>query len=306
MHFDPLNIPKLTRHVSDFSGILSEAQVKLLSDELSEHEKNSTEQVVVILIPHRQWHELLDIWLKVFNENGIWKKDLNNGLLLIIATEEKKIRIVTGKWMEIAYSEMRCREIIENHLRPLLNKWHYSELIQEFISAIKLSNISKWEIKERYLGINGKTPKKMSDLRWILIYCYLFWFIFPLINDGYIWWFFWLIWWIWSFLVLRNIWKEGKTWWYFYPFSLLLSWLLVIMSVIMLFSPAKCILTNTTYFWKEYSCERNIVGYKYNYTKSVSMTTTSSSSKQSSHKSQSTSSSFWWWGGSSNGGGYGD
>ena len=72
----------------------------------------------------------------MFNENGIGQKNLNNGLLLIIATEEKKLRIITGKGMEIKYSEMVCREIVEKHLRPLLNEGKYEEMIKEWEKII--------------------------------------------------------------------------------------------------------------------------------------------------------------------------
>ena len=61
---------------------------------------------------------------------------------MIIATEEKKLRIITGKGMEIKYSEMRCRDIIENKLRPLLNKGKYKELTSQWIEEIAQLNPS--------------------------------------------------------------------------------------------------------------------------------------------------------------------
>jgi uncharacterized protein len=67
----------------------------------------------------------------LFNENGIGQLDLNNGLLLIVSTQEKRLRIVTGKGMEIKYNEMVCREIVEKQLRPLLNQGRYEEMIQK-------------------------------------------------------------------------------------------------------------------------------------------------------------------------------
>jgi hypothetical protein len=110
---DPLAIPPLAKHVTDYSSALSSEQTELLSTKFAEHENTTTEQVLTVLIPHRQWHELRDIWLKLFNENGIGQRDLNNWLLLIVSTEEKKLRIITGKGMEIKYSEMVCRDIVE-------------------------------------------------------------------------------------------------------------------------------------------------------------------------------------------------
>ena len=73
-HFNPLSFPKLEKYVNDFSSILSEEDQRTLNEALSEHEKITTEQVVVVLFPHREGHELIDIGLKLFNENGIGQK----------------------------------------------------------------------------------------------------------------------------------------------------------------------------------------------------------------------------------------
>lgn len=134
---NPLELPPLTKHVTDLSGVLGNQQAELLSTKFAEHENATTEQVLTVLIPHRQWHELRDIWLKLFNENGIGQRDLNNGLLLIVSTEEKKLRIVTGKGMEIKYNEMVCREIVEKQLRPLLDAGKYEEMITRWREIIR-------------------------------------------------------------------------------------------------------------------------------------------------------------------------
>jgi uncharacterized membrane protein YgcG len=51
---NPLSIPPLAKHVTDFSGVLSSEQTELLSAKFAEHENATTEQVLAVLIPHRQ------------------------------------------------------------------------------------------------------------------------------------------------------------------------------------------------------------------------------------------------------------
>lgn len=136
---NPLNLPKLTKYINDFSDIFTVEQIEAMSQIFIDHENATTEQVVTIFIPHREWNELLDIWLKIFNENGIGQKNLNNGILLIVATEEKKLRIIVGKWLELKYTEMVCREIIENQLRPLLNEGKYEKMTQNWGEIINNS-----------------------------------------------------------------------------------------------------------------------------------------------------------------------
>ncbi len=159
---NPLAIPHLTDYISDFASILTAEQKQSLDTLFRDHETQTTEQVVTVLFPHREWHELLDIWLKVFNENGIGQKNLNNGLLLIVATEEKKLRIIVGKWLELKYTEMVCRDIIENHLRPLLNEGKYEEMINWFIHIIS-----------RKIEIEAKPKSKTISKKWILLPIFL-------------------------------------------------------------------------------------------------------------------------------------
>lgn len=96
--FDVMNVPVLTEHVTDFSNILSVEQKQNL-EQISRNYENATpdkKQVFVVLFPNRNGKELLDIGLKIFRDSGIGQKATNNGILLLIATEEKKIRIITG------------------------------------------------------------------------------------------------------------------------------------------------------------------------------------------------------------------
>lgn len=152
---NPLHFPKLEKYVNDFSQIFNAQKVEELSTLFQNHETATTEQVVTILFPHRQGNELLDIWLKVFNENGIGQKDTNNGLLLIIATEEKKLRIVVGKWLEYKYTDDICKDFIETKLRPLLNEGKYEDLVREWYKIV--SNLER------------EIPKQNSTVTLILI-----------------------------------------------------------------------------------------------------------------------------------------
>lgn len=132
-----INIPiHLSAFVTDCSWVLSSSEARELDGLFLTHQDRTGEQVVTVLFPHRQGRELLDIGLEIFNENTIGQKDINNGLLLIIATEEQKIRIITGKWMEITYTEMVCRTIVESYLRPLLWEGKYKELIKTWYDIV--------------------------------------------------------------------------------------------------------------------------------------------------------------------------
>lgn len=80
--------------MNDYAGVLSQEESQTLNQLAEATEKATKHQIVTVLFPHREGNELFDIALKAFNDNGIGDKERNDGLLLAIATEEKKIRIM--------------------------------------------------------------------------------------------------------------------------------------------------------------------------------------------------------------------
>ena len=304
---DPLSLPKLEQFVNDFSGLIPEAKRIELNELFATHEKNTTEQVVVVLFPHREGNELIDIGMKIFHDNGIGQKWQNNGLLLIISTEEKKIRLITGKGMEIKYSEMRCRDIIENHLRPLLNSWKYEELIGDFAERIQETN-NTTESKNESVWYSNIVEEKEQFMRrvkysvyWALAYVISLPFLslllpFPMnVSTILISIWVWLI--IWSYFLLKH---EGTSYKILWGIIFLLSLVFIIPNVKTYFCYGKT----------DLACRLHIESYNSSPSDRWSVYRDSSSSSDWGTDSSSSSdwggSSYGGGGGSSNGGGYGD
>ena len=131
---DPMNLPKFEHFVNDYSNTLSIEQKEELEQLAQQIETNSGYQVVTVLFPHREGNELFDIALKAFNENKIWDKKRNDGLLLAIATEEKKIRIVVWYGLEDKIPDLLAKQIIETLIRPEVNNWNFHQGIKNFYS----------------------------------------------------------------------------------------------------------------------------------------------------------------------------
>ena len=91
---DVNHLPELERYITDFTDTLTLEELNELEAIAENYYEASTNQLVAVVIPDRQGRELFDIGIKIFNENGIGEKGKNNGLLLLIAKNEKKIRIV--------------------------------------------------------------------------------------------------------------------------------------------------------------------------------------------------------------------
>lgn len=141
-----MNLPKLTQFVNDFSNSLSQDQLTELNKIAKDYETKTTNQILVVLFPNRNWKELADIWLKVFRDNQIWQKGKNNWLLLLISTEEKKIRIVTWYWLEWDIPDVLASDIIEKDIRPAVNESKIYDWIKNYYNrVIKALDTGEWK-----------------------------------------------------------------------------------------------------------------------------------------------------------------
>ncbi len=129
---DTMNFPKLTQWVTDFSNSLSASQLGELNAIAKNYETQSSNQIVAVVFPNRNGNELIDIGMKIFTDNGIGRKDVNNGLLLLISSEEKKIRIIVWYGLEGVYPDLMASQVIENDIRPLVNAGDIAGAIKIF------------------------------------------------------------------------------------------------------------------------------------------------------------------------------
>src|SRR5581483_5381968 len=92
--------PALTGRVVDDADLLSPADEQELTDELKALEDKSSDQVVVVTLPSLQGYAIEDYGYRLGRHWGIGTAKLNNGVLLIVAPNERKVRIEVGYGLE--------------------------------------------------------------------------------------------------------------------------------------------------------------------------------------------------------------
>lgn len=117
-----LNFPALTGRVVDQAGILSPAVKEELESALADHENNTTNQVVVVTIKNLGGVDISDYSLKLGRYWGIGQKDKNNGVLLVVAPNDRRVRIEVGYGLEGTITDAFSEAIIDNYIIPELTK----------------------------------------------------------------------------------------------------------------------------------------------------------------------------------------
>jgi uncharacterized protein len=118
------NPPKL---VNDAANILNPAEVASLEKKLVALDDSSSNQIVVAIIPTLDGYPIEDYANKLFRDWGIGSKEKNNGILLLIAVNERKTRIEVGYGLEGAIPDVTAKSIIDNDIDPnFKNKAYYA------------------------------------------------------------------------------------------------------------------------------------------------------------------------------------
>ncbi|MFT4255104.1 MAG: TPM domain-containing protein [Caulobacter sp.] len=110
--------PPLTGRVVDQAGVLSPAAEQRLTDELAALEKDTGRQVVVATLSSLQGYEIEDYGYQLGRAWGIGEKDRNTGALLIVAPNERKVRIEVGYGLEPVLTDALSSVIIQSAVLP--------------------------------------------------------------------------------------------------------------------------------------------------------------------------------------------
>lgn len=113
-----LPVPALSGHVIDNTGTLDAAHQKALEDKLSAFEASSGSQVVVLMVPTTQPEDIASYANRVGNTWKIGRKAIGDGLLLIVAKDDRKLRIEVAKTLEGAIPDLAASQIINDAITP--------------------------------------------------------------------------------------------------------------------------------------------------------------------------------------------
>ena len=115
---DVLPVPALTGHVMDSTGTLTAAQQSALEDKLTTFEQSRGAQVVILMISSTQPEDIAAYAQRIGDSWKIGRKNIGDGLLLVVAKNDRKVRIETTKALEGAIPDLAASQIIETAITP--------------------------------------------------------------------------------------------------------------------------------------------------------------------------------------------
>jgi len=130
------------RFVNDFVGIMDASTKERIEMTLRNFEKATTNEIAIAIVPSLNGESVEEYAVNLFKKWGIGKKGKDNGLLLLIAMKDRKMRIEVGYGLEGVLTDLKAGRIIDNNLKPHFKKAatgdqsEYAKGIEEALSVV--------------------------------------------------------------------------------------------------------------------------------------------------------------------------
>jgi uncharacterized protein len=165
--------PELQGRITDEAGLLTPAEKTDIESDLASLEQTSTDQLAVVTVKSLQGSSIEDYGIDLARKWGIGQKGKDNGILLIVAPNDHKVRIEVGRRLEPIMTDAMSAIIIQNAILPKFRRGDFAGGIKDGVRDIKAVLLGDAEeVKQRAAG--GRSPK---DDPTVMIHLILFFLI---------------------------------------------------------------------------------------------------------------------------------
>lgn len=139
--------PNPPRLVNDVAGVLSPEQVAILEQKLVALDDSTSNQIAVVLIKTLNDYPIEEYANKLFREWGIGNKKTNNGVLILAAIDDRKVRIEVGYGLEGAIPDVTASSIYRNEIVPAFREQNYFRGINNAVDALSKAAAGEYKVK---------------------------------------------------------------------------------------------------------------------------------------------------------------
>lgn len=129
-------IPKLQHPIHDEAGLLRLSDRKALEAILSAHKEAYGDEIAVLILADLEDEIIEDLAVKVFEQWGLGKAQKDNGILLLIAMTQKKVRIEVGYGLEDRITDIQAKRLIRETLQPYFREKRYRQGLEKTLYAL--------------------------------------------------------------------------------------------------------------------------------------------------------------------------
>lgn len=129
-------VPPLQSRVTDLTGTLPAQQVARLEQRLAAFEQEKGAQVAVLMVPSVQPESIEEYAVRAFEQWKLGRKGIDDGVLLVIAKEDRRLRIEVGYGLEGALNDATAKRIISDDIVPHLKRGDFAAGVDAGVARI--------------------------------------------------------------------------------------------------------------------------------------------------------------------------
>jgi uncharacterized protein len=150
--------------VNDFANILTQDQIDALERKLIAYDDSTSNQIAIVLLPTitdkgGEEYPIEDVGLKILREWGVGNAKNNNGIIILAAMQEHKLRIEVGYGLEGVIPDVTAKTIIDNDITPNFKSNDYYRGLDAAINSIIEAARGEYKAPEGYHQ-GSKVPGK--------------------------------------------------------------------------------------------------------------------------------------------------
>jgi uncharacterized protein len=184
-----LNLPSLSGRVVDQANIVQPSTRNAIEQKLADLETKSGIQLVVATVPSLEGQEIEPYANELFRNWKLGEKTKNNGVLLLVAPNERRVRIEVGYGLEGTLTDALSKVIIANAMTPRFKAGDFGDGISrgvDDIITVLTTNASDWQQRPSLRLDNQQTADPIS---WVLIAALIALITLLVVSPGFRWFF---------------------------------------------------------------------------------------------------------------------
>jgi uncharacterized protein len=147
--------PVPQRLVVDNANILSSSEQETLERKLVALDDSTSNQIAILTVKSLNGESIEDVANATFREWGIGNKKTKNGVLVLVAIEDRKIRIEVGYGLEGAIPDITANDIIDNDIKPNFKQGNYFDGLNAAVDNLSKAAAGEYHVAREKKAIKG-------------------------------------------------------------------------------------------------------------------------------------------------------
>jgi uncharacterized protein len=162
-----LEVPQLQGYVNDYAGMISPQTKTELENELRAFEQTDSTQLVILTIPSLEGEDLEEFSIRVADTWRIGQKNKDNGIILLVAQQERKLRIEVGQGLEGKLTDLMAGRIIDLVMKPRFKRGDFDGGFLAGVHALIDATRGEFKADERR---SVQKPERISQFLSFLVF----------------------------------------------------------------------------------------------------------------------------------------